>query len=379
MLFLLFSAGFVLLLYIHFGIAHYMLNDMRGHTSSELDMGYIRIEDYFGQSFRAKVRDWMSLPSTSDSTANLRVIDRGVEKVFVVGSTTYPADRNESGVLIIEGDFNCGVACEFERELMIRGNANIGAGSHLQAIAVDGELELLHNVVVRRWIDAGGAVKIGADATIGSKVCSRKSILFEPGAEAASLYAPEIVTEGRAETIAKLTVEQREVVMIPHAANMKDRKSNGYDPKKLFAMGGGSYLYNGDLKLSAPLHLRAPLIVKGDIHTVRENFFEQDLKASGSIRIGELSVLKGNLISDKNIEVGTDTYFQGIIHAAGELILKNGVRGLRDTTPVVAYSGGTLTVESNVVIHGKLASAARVTAVSTPISWLKAPQTGEEA
>ena len=143
-----------------------------------------------------------------------------MEKVFVVGSITYPADRNESGVLIIEGDFNCGVACEFERELMIRGNANIGAGSNLQAIAVDGELELLPNVVVRRWIDAGGAVKIGADSTIGSKVCSRKSILFEPGAEAASLYAPVIVTVGRAETVAKLTVEQREVVMIPHAARV---------------------------------------------------------------------------------------------------------------------------------------------------------------
>ena len=376
MLFLLFSLAFAGLLYLHFGLSHYAWTKLRGNASSELDMGYLRIEDYFGQSFRSKVRDWVKLPSAGNSTANLRVIDRGTEKIYIAGSSTYPNGRTENGVLILEGDFTCGVDCIFERELMVRGDCMIGAGTEAQAVAVDGSLIVGNNVKVRRWVDAGGDISLGDHAVVSSKVCSRKSILLANGASAASLFAPEILTEGRMETVAKLTVEQREVVMIPHAANMKDRGNNGYDPRRLYAMGGGTYLYNGNLKLTAPLHLRAPLVVRGSVETVRENLIEHDLKASGSIRVGELSVVRGNLISDENIEVGSDTFFQGILHAGGKMLLKNGVRGLKDTTPVVAHAGGILTVESNVVIHGKLSSGERVTAVSTPIAWLKAPQNG---
>ena len=202
MLFLLFSIAFIFLLYLHFAVAHYVWNGLRGQSSSELDLGYIRLEDYFGQSFRAKLRDWLSLPSTSDSTANLRVIDRGSEKLYVSGSTSYPAGRKEDAVLIIEGDFNSGANCSFERELMIRGNGKIGSGAKMQAIAADGALEIGSNVVIRRWVDAGGAVTIGANSTISSKVCSRESVLLEAGSSAASIFAPEIVSEGRMDTVA---------------------------------------------------------------------------------------------------------------------------------------------------------------------------------
>jgi len=44
---------------------------------------------------------------------------------------------------------------------------------------------------------------------------------------------------------------------------------------------------------------------------------------------------------------------------------------MRDGLPVAVYSAGALTVESNVVVYGKLASARHVIAVSTPMAWLE--------
>jgi hypothetical protein len=39
---------------------------------------------------------------------------------------------------------------------------------------------------------------------------------------------------------------------------------------------------------------------------------------------------------------------------------------------VAAHATGVLTLESNVVIYGKVSSAERVLAVSTPMAWLQA-------
>jgi hypothetical protein len=51
--------------------------------------------------------------------------------------------------------------------------------------------------------------------------------------------------------------------------------------------------------------------------------------------------------------------------------LSFGVRGLREKLPVAAHATRVLTLESNVVINGKVSSANRVVAVSTPMAWLQ--------
>ncbi len=370
MAFFIFSIFFVGLLYAHFSIAHVAWSETRGTDSQELDMSYVRLENYFGQSFRRKVRQWLKGPSETSSTGAMRIVDRGTEKVYVAGTAKYPSNRRERSVLVIEGDFTCGTECSFERELMIEGNATIGPGTDLQAIAVDGNLTMETGVVVRRWVDAKGAVGLIQDCIVQSKVCSGHSIFMGTGSAALSLFAPEISTEGRVEVSSTQLEKPGDFVLIPHAANMGNKVFHGYNPRLLFSMGGGTFLYNGDLKLTAPLHVRAPLVVRGNIEVTENCMLEADVKAHGSVQIGEGSILKGNLISGGNMEIGTGSFFQGVLHSGGEMRLKHGVRGL-GKSPVVAFASETLWVESNVVIRGKLASADKVKAISAPLAWLK--------
>lgn len=371
MLFVLFSIFFIGLLYSHFSLAHMVWAEGRGRNSAELDMDYVRVENYFGRSFRNKVQQWLKLPYEGSITGAMRVIDRGVEKVIVAAKGMFPEGRRERLAMILEDDFYCGPGCHFESELMVSRDVLVGRGTQLQALACDGAAKLETGVTVRRWLDVVGPLEMQADCKVMSKVCSGHSIYFGPGSEALSLFAPEIETEGRLETSTRSLPEPREVVLIPHAANVTE-PVHGYDPKLLYSMGGGAYLYNGSLKLSAPLHVRAPLVVKGSVETMEGSMIEADMKVKGCVKIGELSMIKRNLISDGAMEIGSGSFFQGVLHAGGDIVLKHGVRGL-GLNPVVAYASQMLLVESDVVVRGKLAAGGKVKSISSPVAWLRHP------
>ncbi len=371
MLFALFSIFFIGLLYSHFALAHSVWTEGRGRNSAELDMDYVRIENYFGRSFRSKVQQWLQLPYEESMAGAMRVIDRGVEKVIVAGKGMFPDGRRERLAMILQSDFNCGPDCIFERELMVSRDALVGQGTHLQALACDGAAKLERGVTVMRWLDVAGPLEMQADCKVMSKVCSRHSIYFGPGSEALSLFAPEIETEGRLQTSTQNLPEVREVVLIPHAANVTE-PVHGYDPKLLYSMGAGSYLYNGSLKLTAPLHVRAPLVVNGNVETMEGSMIEADMKVKGFVKIGGMSMIKGNLVSDGAMEIGSGSFFQGVLHAGGDIVLRHGVRGL-GPAPVVAYASQMLMVESDVVVRGKLAAGGKVKSVSSPVAWLRHP------
>jgi hypothetical protein len=372
MFFLVFSVFFLALFYMHFALAHRAWTTIRGKRSSELDMGYVRMENYFSHSFRLKLKDWLAtLPLSSTSTAGIKVYDHGNERIFVAPAVQYPSGRVEKEVLVTEGTFTCGINCDFRRELMARGDCFIGDNTTLQAVAADGALDLGEAVQVHRWADAVGKLTIGPDTRIGSRATSRTGIEFLPGAYAQSLFAPEIVTEGRSDDAVDLTAKPGSVVQIPFRTGEEGKSQHGFDAKKLFSMGGGTYVYDGDLDVTAPLHLRSPLVVRGHFSCQKESLLEADVKAHGNITIGPASVVKGNLVCDGSLLLKPNVYFQSILQAGAEMRLSHGVRGLREKLPVAAHSTRTLTVESNVVINGKLSSAQRVIAMSTPIAWLK--------
>jgi hypothetical protein len=371
MAFFLFTVFFCAIFYLHFSLAHRAWRQIKGRQSAELDMGYVRLEDYFGQSFRSKLAGWMkTLPPATSGTTGIRVYDKGSERIFVAGNAKYPAGRKEREILVIEGDFACGRDCDFEKELMVKGDCTIGPDTQLQALAVDGSLHVGEGACVRRWVDAVKHLTVGADAVVNSRVTSRTAIEFLPGAQALSLFAPEVFTEGRDDRELQIEVAPTVVVQLPHSSKSSS-PAHGYDPAKLFAMGVDTFLYAGDLHLTAPLHLRSPIVVRGDFSCPMESLLHADVKAHGSITIGAASVVKGNLVAGTDMILKHNSYFQGLLHAGGALRLSRGVRGLRDKLPVAAYATGVMTIESNVVVNGKLASAQRVVAVSTPVAWLE--------
>lgn len=367
--FLLFALFFSLVYYMHFHAAIHTWKKLKGKKSDEVDTGYVRLEDYFGQSFRSKLRGWLRQPQSLNTGASMRVIDKGGEKIFIANEANYPDSHGETEILVVEGDFTCGANCIFGKELFVRHDCVVGHSSELQALAVDGMARLNPGTKVRRWVDASGFLDIRGNCRILSRATSRSSIRFGPGAQAKSLFAPEVITQGRREDISAWAVNEGLVLELPALATAN--VIGGFDSSKMIAMGGDCYRYEGNLKLDAAVHLTKPLIVRGDFHCARESFIEADVKASGSIFIGDGSLVKSNLVAQGTLTLGRGVFFQGILRSGGVMRLRHGVRGLREGIPVAAYADGPLLVESNCVINGKLSSAQYVRAVATPMDWFE--------
>jgi len=117
------------------------------------------------------------------------------------------------------------------------------------------------------------------------------------------------------------------------------------------------------LEPSAAIQVKTKLIVKGDCILPSGSVVEGDLKVNGIIYVGARSVCRGNVIADGDICFGPSSRFHGIVHAGRTLRLSSGVRGGVEGALVVAYAGETVTLEDDVVVHGKVASGDRVEVV----------------
>jgi predicted acyltransferase (DUF342 family) len=368
--FVVFAILFAGLLYLQFYLAHRQWKKIKGQQTSEIDVGYVRMEDYLAQSFRRKVKEWLQLPSVTKGERE-RTILKGRETIRVVnGGLEFGSDEKCDDILVVEGDFACGSGCLFAREILVKGNARIGPGAQLQSMAVDGNLSLSWDVKVARWLDSTRELTLGANCLVGARVTAAGLIRLGPGAQAGSMYAPQVVTT--AWDGAFLNKETPPMSSLPVVAfseqavtERESLETAGFDVKKLIQLGSDSWLYKGDLRLLAPLRLKTKLVVKGKCDLPEGCILEEDIHADGSLNIGANSVCRGNLISGEHIHLGPGCRFAGLIHADGSVRLGQGIRGFKDEGMVVAYAGEVLEVERDVAVKGKLSAGGRVIVEST--------------
>lgn len=376
--FFIFAAVVVILVYLHFFLAHREWRRSRGKASYGIDPDYVRAEDFLGQSFRLKLKEWLQLPSSGETGEEGRRIIRGRERILVSGPLHYRQGSRVEEVLAVEQEFTCGPDCTFTREIQALRDSRIGAGSRLQAIAADGRLLLERSVRVARWVDSAGELEMGEGCQVGGRATSRTAIYLTPGAQAASLYAPRVATQKGPEP--KGCAEFRrsmQAVEIPPPLQPSSSASRGtydFDLLKLYRLSPECWLYDGDLELAAPLLSKTKLVVRGNCSCPAGSVLEGDIKVTGSLRIGHSSVCKGNLVAGGSIYLGPRSQFQGVIHAGKTLWLAWGVRGSRPGGQVAAYAADALSVEPNVVIEGKLASGTWVMAVPPALAEPPAEQ-----
>ncbi len=364
--FIVFAIIFGGLLYFQFYLAHRQWKRIKGHQTSEIDVGYVRMEDYLSQSFRRKVKDWLKLPSTGSGERE-RSILKGRETIrAITGGIEFGSGEISDDILVVEGDFACGASCQFAREILVKGNARVGAGAQLQSIAVDGNLTLGPDAKVARWMDGAKELNIGANCLVGARITSQGVIRLGPGTQAGSVYAPQVATQGWDGTFTgKETPEIAKLpgVMIsadPTDAGKESLEEAGFDMKKLIQLGPDSWMYKGDLRLRKALRLKTTLVVKGNCDLPEGSVLEADIHVDGWLHVGSNSFCLGNLIAGRDIHLGSGCRFAGLIHADGFVQLGRGTRGFRDDAMVVAYAGEDLQVERDVAIKGKLAAGGRV-------------------
>jgi len=365
--FLVFLAMFGLLVYLQFYLAHRQWRKLKGEQAGEINVNYVRSENYFAQSFRLKVKDWLKLPGSEDDAGPMIV--KGQEKIRVLGGgVDMGTNERVEDILVIDGDLSCGPGCIFTRELLVHGNANVAARSRLQSLATDGDLMLGENVSVARWLDGSGEVTMSAGCHVGARVTSLERIRLGLGVEVSSASAPEVATAGWDSKIAAGEPVSRELLNIdfledPKPAN-KEIAAAGLQPDRILQLGEDTWLYNGDLLFSTAVRIMNKLVVKGNCYFPEGSVLESDVKAAGSLILGSSCSIHGHLVADGHVFLGPGCQFGGLIHAGKTMLLSRGSRGFCPNGMVAVYAQEGLNAEADVAVKGKLASGHRVMVVN---------------
>jgi predicted acyltransferase (DUF342 family) len=365
--FILFAVIFAVLTCAHFFLAYRAWRISRGEEASDIDPNYVRLEDYLARSFRAKVAEWLEWPVAAAYADGSLLIPKGQEHVRVCPSAVFPARSSSEDILVVQSSFRCLADCVFGRELYVRGDAEIGTGTRLQAIAVDGDMTLGRGVAVARWADSRGDMDIGMDCVVHARATAGKTLCLGRGAQVGSAHAAAISTvRGRPATSTEADAEPNPAVEVPPAdagpGSPVPALGHAVDLRRMTKLGTEGWLYEGDFEPAAAVRTRCKLIVRGNCMIPAGSVLENDLKAKGAVHLGAGSVCKGNVIADGDIVLGVSTRFYGIVHAGKTLTLDAGVRGGREDVKVAAFAAGTLRIADDVIVHGKVASADRVVA-----------------
>ena len=169
-------------------------------TPLPVDMEYVRSENYFGVSFRAKMQDWLKTartfpPAESNNNPSLVVLEKanGEKIIRFAGGRLGTGEQHEE-LVYSEGGLYLGEHSVFNREIYSLGRVETGAGAQLQAVAADGEVVLGVQNNVSRWVDARRKILLRRGTVVHSRVSSMESIELEPQVSVQSLYAPLILT-----------------------------------------------------------------------------------------------------------------------------------------------------------------------------------------
>ncbi len=325
------------------------------------------LEDNSRWSFRQRARAWLAAVGREGKDARTQSFQAGGAQVLILESGRLSAGQSIDVFLLVRGNFTCGGGCRFRRPLYVAGNCEIGKGSILETLEVDGDLHLAPSVEVRGNAISLGAMEIRPGSRICGLACSYKSIRLGLQASAARLYAPGVLTPDGVRSPARPRAEPPSGVIPilgPGTLNRGLLKVAGIDPRRLQAAGESEWVYEGDLCVERPVLLRSNLYVNGSVSLAAGSLLEASLQAVRGLSLGEGSILRGSLEAGADLLIGGDSVFQGDIVCGQMLRLCSGVRGLRSGRPVNVRAGGELVLEEGVTVRGRLSSGCRVTAVA---------------
>lgn len=334
-----------------------------------MDVEYIRVEDYFGRSFRAKMQEWLAEAQPNGVAAgelsnSLRRVTPGGEHLLLLQGGRIGNGEGQQEIVWSEGDLTLADGAVFRREIYCQGSLETEAGVRLQSVAADGNLVLGAYNDVARWVDAQGTIAIRRGTAVGSRVSSGVSIELEPEVSVQSLYAPVVSTAGSGvRPEAGETPDAEESAFLPAAPSKTDGPGADKPAKPPFLEGlrcaplePGSWLVQGDLHLPAGTRVEDSLIVKGTLQSGSQCVFLKDVKAV-RFELGEANRVYGNLTAEDCVQVGSMSFVARNVTAGSDVRLASGVTVGRPQLLAVLSAAGEIILEPNVTVCGKLTAS----------------------
>ena len=326
-----------------------------------VDVEYVRVENYFGTSFRAKMQEWLESAKPISVSAPLQPpIEAVLEKqngelILLLNSGKFGGDGEHDELLCCDGDLTLTGHSVFLREIYSRGKLETGEKVQLQAIAADRDITLGEDNDVARWVDSNGRVWLRRGTVVHSRVSSQESIQLESGVHSQSLYAPLIFTEGYKPMNGYTAPEEEPLAPAdsPGSASL-----NGL-PSTVARLAADTLLVRGDLELKPSSRVDSNLIVQGTLRSGPDCAFLGDVKAS-KVELGPRNDVSRNLVSGSTLRMGEGCRVTKSVVAETDVSLAIGVRVGQPGKLAVVTAGRDIKLERDVAIWGKISAGKSV-------------------
>lgn len=330
-----------------------------------VDVEYVRVENYFGTSFRAKMQEWletaqpvqMSEPPKPPIEAVLQKPNG--ERILLLNSGRFGGDIEHDELLCCDGDLEIPDRAVFLREIYCRGKVETGAAVRLQALAADRDVTLGLDNDVARWVDANGRIWLRRGAVVHARVSSQESIQLDIGVAAQSLYAPLIFTAGY-KPLAGYTAPEEEALQA--IAETHEGMGIAGLPDTVARLAADTLLVKGDLELKPGSRVDSNLIVHGTLRSGADCAFIGDVKA-GAVELGPRNEVSRNLVSGSTLSVGVSCRMAKSVVAETDILLAPETRVGQPGKMAVVTAGRNVKLEQDVAVWGKVSAGKSVTTI----------------
>jgi hypothetical protein len=386
---------FLLLFFLcfFFGIREWLRP--RDATPLAVDANYVRAENFFGVSFRDKMRGWLKtarpIPLPGTCGEFLRTVLEKPEggRILLMAEDCLLDANTDLGktageipdTIFCEGALRLAAGTAVGGEIYALGNVQSGAGARILALASDGTVLLGADNKVEHWVDAQGSILVGPGTVAGGRLSSLQSIRLEPGVTAESLYAPLILTseysgwDSGAETgenRAPRETEEARVAekIVANRAGPVAAGGTAEASKQKRAAGGAmsvplspeTELVRGNLELPAGAVVEGSLVVQGTLRSGDGARFGGSIKAS-RVEMGARNRVRGNVVSGSTLRVGEGSRVGESVIAESDILLRRGARVGAEGKEAVVSAGCDVTLEADVAVRGKIAAGRAIVTV----------------
>jgi predicted acyltransferase (DUF342 family) len=321
----------------------------RDNSPLEIDRRFTRNPRYFGEAFRAKLSPFL-LDLGSERPCTMRIELRRPERL-VVHDTLFLADgAKETSIMVALSDAELGRGSRMA-DTWVRGDAALGAGARVRALACDGRVVLGNDCVIDRWIDAEELLVVGRGCSLGVSASCGGELRLGPRCTFARLWgnpiafvepdsAPLDVSGGAAP------------IHIDEPSRRRER--DPAMPRTGIALEDAVLWTSERLSLPRGSRLERDVVSASEVHVSWASVIAGSIKAHGPIVLEAGVIIRGNLVARGDVRIGADSKVLGNIFAEGDIHIEGGARiGHRGGAKTV-YAAGAMILAPNVAVRGWL-------------------------
>lgn len=289
-----------------------------------INVDYLKEPRYFSLSFRKIFKDILAKEKLKDGLYEIKMSKPETVEVFEGGMLK---GRDEiDNLFYVKNSLFTEHDMTFDKEVYVRGNADIGEKNNLRALAGDGQVHLSVGTSVSRWIDAEGTILIENDCDLGISATSAKEIIVGKDCKFKRLYG-DPVKIGQCQQPGRLLLKEYPVYdCTKDSTDIKEIKENTINDFSVITV--------------HDLQIGSNSVINGHI------------KSFGDVVTGDNVIITGNVFSDGSITLGAGCKVLGDVFSQDKVFLSSGTIVGQPGKKKSVIGNSSITSAENVMVYG---------------------------